>query len=258
MSHKGENGKVAIVGGSEYMHGAPILSALAAEASGVDLVYVCVPKQHAESTKQASLNFQVHPFAGGDLAATDIDHVLELLATVDYAVVGPGIGRGHETIRHMQNLLESSTCPLVLDATALQPWSIQTAAHRQCVLTPHLGELERMGVDESALPEHCMQQGVTVHVKGPVDRTYTATGDMISTSGGHAGLTVGGTGDVLAGLIAGLCAQHLPPTHACHVASQIIKRAGTLLARTHGYAYTAHQVVSLIPQLLLELSPANA
>jgi len=61
-SHKGENGKVAVVGGSRHMHGAPLLAALAAEASGVDLVFVCLPACHEEVAKETSLNIQVHPF----------------------------------------------------------------------------------------------------------------------------------------------------------------------------------------------------
>lgn len=67
QSHKGENGIVMVIGGSSSIHGAPLFSALAAEASGVDLVYVSVPEVHAEVAKQTSLNFLVHPFPGNDV-----------------------------------------------------------------------------------------------------------------------------------------------------------------------------------------------
>src|SRR3989338_2933131 len=250
QSHKGENGKVAIIGGSRTMHGAPLLSALAAEASGVDLIYVAVPSLHQQIARMTSLNFQVHPFTGDDIAKKDLRPLLELLATMDSAVIGPGLDRSPESQKVIQEFIAAAPCALVLDASALQPWTLETVRGKNVILTPHLGELERLGGDPDDVSAITKKYGVTIHCKGPVDRIAGSDGSLQEVSGGNAGLTVGGTGDALAGLIAGLIAQKMEHTKASILASTVIKRAGTMLAETKGYAYTAKDVIGCIPHFL--------
>ncbi len=248
-SHKGENGKVAVIGGSAPQHGAPLFSALAAEAGGADLLFVRVPACHALVARTASLNFQVTPFAGDEFARADLRSTLELLATVDCAVVGPGIARDAATLDALRELVRSAPCPLVLDASALQPWTLQAAKGRGCVVTPHLGELERMGIDPSAIAGAAAEYGVTVLAKGPVDRVTVGDGTVIDIEGGDPGLTVGGTGDALAGLAASLLAQGMTAPDACVLASRTIKRAGVILRETRE-TYATRDVISLIPVVL--------
>ncbi|MBI3618824.1 NAD(P)H-hydrate dehydratase [Candidatus Peregrinibacteria bacterium] len=256
-SHKGENGTVAVIGGSLTMHGAPLFSALAAEAGGVDLVYVCVPRIHQEVARMQSLNFQVRPFHGDELRPNDLHQLLELLVTIDCAVIGPGLDRSHEGLEALRELIDSCPRAMVLDASALQPWTLDAAKGKTVVATPHLGELERMGIEPETIGDASKRHGMTIHVKGHVDRIAGEDGKIVEVSGGNAGLTVGGTGDALAGLIGGLLAQHLDPVDACVTASTIIKRAGTLLFEQNGYSYTTREVIRLIPHLLHTLD-ANA
>ncbi len=249
-SHKTENGIVAVIGGSLHMHGAPLFSALAAEAAGVDLLFAAVPRCHAEVTKAASLNFQVHPFHGDELAEKDIDPLLRMLATVDCAVIGPGLARTDAAQKVIREIVESALCPLVLDASALQPWTVKVAVGKQMVLTPHLGELERMGIDRGDVAATAKSLGVTIHVKGPVDTIALSDGSVRTVDGGNAGLTVGGTGDALAGLICGLIAQRMSHADACVTASTVIKRAGDELESEYGYAYGTRRVIGKIPSIL--------
>ena len=253
QSHKGENGKVAVIGGSEHIHGAPIFSALAAEATGADLIYVCLPKAHDVIARQASLNFMVHPFAGGALTKKDTTVILELLATMDSTVIGPGLARTPEALAVLRDLVASAPCAIVLDASALQPWTLEEVRGKPAVLTPHLGELERMGVAEDALAETAKEYGVTILLKGAEDRIASPDGSVQTVAGGNAGLTVGGTGDALAGCVAGLIAQKIPAPEACVMASTLIKRAGTVLSETRGFAYTTREVIAQIPPLLMRL-----
>ena len=249
-SHKGENGKVAVIGGSATIHGAPIFSMLAAEASGADLIFGCVPACHAGLTRECSLNFQITPFKGDDLSKSDREPILKLLATMDAAVIGPGIARDEGTLKILREIISEATCPLVLDASALQPWTLAVISGKQAILTPHLGELERMDIAEKLIGPTAKQHGVTMHLKGPVDRIATSDGSVTEISGGNAGLTVGGTGDALAGLIAGLLSQGHSPLEACRTASMVIKRAGALLLPEFGYVYGARRVIDLIPRVL--------
>ena len=251
-SHKGENGKVAIIGGSLHQHGAPIFSALAAEASGVDLLYLALPALHQEVARMHSLNFQVHPFRGDELATQDVASLLEMLATVDSAVMGPGLGRTPGAQNVIRALVESATCPIVLDASALQEWTLEAVKGKTAVLTPHLGELERLGTATAEIAARA--SGAIVHLKGRIDTIAAPDGTVKEISGGNAGLTVGGTGDALAGLICGLIAQGTAPMDACVTASTVMKRAGTVLFQEKGFAYTTKDVIGRIPHLLATVS----
>lgn len=260
-SHKGENGKAAIVGGSRHQHGAPVFSALAAEKSGADLLYVWVPKRHENVAKQASLNFQVYGFGdddepGDEMGGHDITHLVSMLATMDCAVIGPGLSRSEQSLKTIAELISAAPCPLVLDASALQPWTLKRVSGRPVVLTPHLGELERMGITPDELPALAKKHGVTFLLKSDISTVVSDRGKTREVSGGNAGLTVGGTGDATAGLIAGLIAQGMKPFDACMTASTVIKRAGTMLYETDGYAYGTRKVIDCIPSLLHRLTSA--
>lgn len=249
-SHKGENGKVAVIGGSTLIHGAPLFSALAAEASGVDLIIVCLPHCHSEIAKATSLNFFVHPLKGNELTSADVDSLLELLASLDAAVIGPGIARTKETIAALMTLIIEASCPLVLDASALQPETLKCVEGKKAVLTPHLGELERMELHVKNVAAASKKSGAVIFIKAEVDMVFAPDGRSTELRGGNAGLTVGGTGDALAGLIAGLIAEKLDPFDAAVTAGTILKRAGTVLFPEKGYAYTTSDVIAKIPHLL--------
>jgi NAD(P)H-hydrate epimerase len=282
QSHKGQNGVVAVIGGSLHMHGAPIFSALAAEATGVDLVYPCVPDCHKEVTKAASNNFIVTPFRGDDLSKSDVSAIEEILSGCDSAVMGPGLATDDSAQDALQSLVRSATIPLVLDASALQSWTFEAVSEtarsgkvtgragvqqekikdskREVVLTPHLGELSRMQgqiLTKKTVDELqdliCTISGarkVTLVLKGEMDLIGGPDGTCQRIKGGNAGLTVGGTGDTLAGLIAGLMAQKVPPFEAAVIAATIVKRAATVLFHEKGYAFTAMDVIGQISHLL--------
>lgn len=252
-SHKGENGKVAVIGGSRHIHGAPVFSALAAEACGVDLVFGAVPKCNAEIAKMASLNFQVYPFHGDELTKDDVGVILQLLAIMDCAVIGPGLSRRPETLNAMEQIIAGCPCPLVLDATALQPNTLSLVAGRNAVVTPHLGELERMEIQEGDIGSHAQRAGCTILLKGHVDHIAGPDGAVHSIEGGNAGLTVGGTGDSLAGLVAGFIAQKMDPVEASMKASHTIKAAGDRLFAERGFTYTTRDVIGQIPFVLREI-----
>jgi NAD(P)H-hydrate epimerase len=252
-SHKGENGKVAVIGGSVFQHGAPLFSALAAEAMGVDLIFVALPAEHEEVARMQSLNFQVHPFQEDELTEEDVEPILEMLATIDCAVIGPGLARDAATLKAMKQVIRSASCGLVLDASALQPWTLETLSGKNAVVTPHLGELERMGIALEEIGSKAKETGIVIHAKGPMDRIARTDGTIQEVTGGNAGLTVGGTGDALAGCIAGLIARGMERADACILASKLIKRCGEELAKERA-TYTTRDVIARIPLALKSLT----
>ncbi len=248
-SHKGDNGKVAVVGGCGMIHGAPLFNALAAEASGIDTLSICLPRCHEETAKRWILNAFVHSFQGDLLTDADIEPILELTAPLDCVVMGSGIAKTGERVHALEEIIAACTTPMVLDATALQKNTLELVRGKQAVLTPHLGELERMDVDLNDLQDIANEYQTIIVLKGPVDRIYSSH-DTDEIKGGNAGLTTGGTGDVLAGLICGLIAQGMAPLSAARDACAIMKAAGDELYEEKGYAYTALDVIEIIPQLL--------
>lgn len=251
-SHKGDNGKVAVVGGSRFIHGAPIFNALAVQASGVDTLSLCLPRCHEEVAKNYLLNAFVHPFQSDGITEADIEPISELIAPLDCVVLGSGIaGTGHR-VQALEEIIASCTTPMVLDATALQENTLQLVRGKQAVLTPHLGELERMNIEEENLQDIANEYQCIIVLKGEVDKLYSAHSTEEIT-GGNAGLTTGGTGDVLAGLIAGLIAQGMSALDASSDACKILKQAGDDLFEEKGYAYTALDVVEEISEILCSM-----
>ena len=253
LSHKGDNGIVAVIGGSRHQHGAPLFSALAAEASGVDLVYVWVPEMHAAIARMESLNFQVYTFGNDDLdeiESRDRTRLLEFLATIDVAVIGPGLARTPSNLRSIMELLQETPCPVVADASALQSATLKALSGRHAILTPHLGELERMKIDRKDLPSLAAKHQCTILLKGQIDTIVGEQETIQEVRGGNPGLTVGGTGDALAGLVAGLIAQGMEHAEASVLASSTIKKAGDDLAGQFGFRYTTEQLIGRIPQIL--------
>ena len=107
-----------------------------------------------------------------------------------------------------------------------------------------------MGIAPGKIQEAAATSGVVIHLKSPIDRIAEPGKSVKEVAGGNAGLTVGGTGDALAGLIGGLIAQGMKPADACVTASTVIKRAGTILFHEKGFAYTTREVIGQIPHVL--------
>lgn len=259
-SHKGDNGVVTVIGGSRYMHGAPILTALAAEATGVDLIFPCIPEIHEGVTRAASTNFIVHPFRGNDLSKSDISALEDVFAASTTAIIGPGLAQFESAQKAMQMLIANTQIPMVIDASALQPWTFDALKGKTAVVTPHIRELGRMQGqvlekknEEEKKDIACTianERNVTMVIKGSVDIIAGEDGRCQEVKGGNAGLTVGGTGDALAGIIAGLMAQNIDPFDACIAATTIIKRAAEELYKEKGYAFTTMDVIGQLPHLV--------
>lgn len=205
-SHKGENGKIMIVGGSTLFHGAPILCSLAAEHSGVDLVYPFLPPSQKEAAKSYSLNFILQTFEDEILSQKDAKAIVNFSRQIDCVVIGPGLGADSKTKTAVKNILASLKVPTVVDGSAL----IYTNSLPEiCVLTPHHGEFKALTGDEPT-PKNVQKWAkdlkATIVCKGPQDIIANAE-EIVINNTGTALMTVGGTGDVLAGLIGGLMAQ---------------------------------------------------
>ncbi|WP_276257792.1 NAD(P)H-hydrate dehydratase [Haloglomus litoreum] len=253
-SHKGENGEVLVVGGGPYT-GAPALSAQSALRAGADLVRVACPRNVARELQGYSENLIVRPFDGERFGPDAVDTVRELANGHDTVVLGPGLGGADETLDAVEQLLFALDGTVVVDADALQVVpDVETRAELLC--TPHQGELQKMGGETAEDPAERAELveafaddlGHTLLVKGAHD--VISDGDRTRRNRtGNPGMTVGGTGDVLAGACGALAA--VLDTHAAaSIAAFANGRAGDIVVEEYGHGLVATDLVDALPRAM--------
>lgn len=265
-SHKGDNGRVMILGGSISYHGAPILSALGALKSGVDLVYLMVPECNFQITRAMYPDFIVRSYSGDFFHTGAIPDVLALAKTCDAILVGPGMGEATETQAALDLLIPQLTIPTVLDSVAIM--SVRRIhdfpLNQDAVITPHLNEFQKLTDktfperDEDMLREKKMRYcqnlaldlQINILLKGVEDLVVSTKGYSMLNRTGNAGMTVGGSGDVLAGFLTSLIARGVPCFQAAACASYFFGECGDRLAKSRGYTFSASDLANELPFVL--------
>jgi NAD(P)H-hydrate epimerase len=250
-SHKGDHGEVLVVGGGPYT-GAPALTAQAALRAGADLVRVACPEGVAREIQGYSENLILRPYEGDHLTPDHVDRVRELAGRHDTVVLGPGLGDDPATLDAVEQLLFAMDGTAVVDADALQVVpDVETEATLLC--TPHQGELRKMGGETADDPAEradlvesfAADLGHTLLVKGAQD--VISDGERTRRNRtGNPGMTVGGTGDVLAGAC-GALASVLDPHDAACVAAFANGRAGDIVVEEYGHGLLATDLVDALP-----------
>ena len=211
-SHKGDYGKLLIVAGSEGYTGAPVFAAQGALRSGAGLVYLGVPRDVYPMV--ATRCSSAMPFPLPD----DTEQLVERARSCDVVLAGPGMGRSPQAQQLVFRLMEDIEGPLVLDADGLNALEGQTQRLRArtglTVLTPHDGEFARLAgcslplndrVEQAA--ELAQDTGCVVVLKGHETLTVDPQGRVWRNTTGNPGMAKGGSGDILAGMIASLLGQ---------------------------------------------------
>ncbi len=263
--HKGTFGKVCLLGGSVGYTGAPVLCAGAAVRSGCGLVYLGVPEcvwQIAAAKCLCAMPFPL-PEKDGALALSGEADFRRRAEGCDAVAIGCGMGRSADSDALTRRLLTLSQ-PLVLDADGINALSghIDTLSCRRgltTVLTPHDGELARIGGDmtaprESSAAAFAAQHGVCLVRKGHRTVIAAPDGRLAVNTTGSDGMAKGGSGDVLTGLLTGLLAQGVEPFAACCCAVWLHGRAGDLAAEEKGHrGMTPADMIEKLPYALKEV-----
>ena len=241
-SHKGQNGKLLLIGGSELFHAASLWS-LTVASRIVDLVHYCSVPENNEIVKNAKEEFR----NGIVISRNDIhDYIQE----DDVILIGPGMERTKET-EELTNTIVTKypNKQWVIDAGALQmidPINIP----KNAILTPHHQEYERVFGTKHPVDAAKKYQCIIV-LKGVVD-IITNGVEIKEVSGGNAGMTKGGTGDVLAGLIAAIATTN-DPFESAIAGSTINKKAGDELYKTVGPFFNATDLANQIPMTVKKM-----
>lgn len=260
-SRKGDNGKVLVAGGSYAYHGAPVLAATAALRSGSDLAYLALPSMHAAAARSLSADFIVLPLPDPKLTRGSASKLIGMApAGLDSAAVGMGMvvrERG-ALARLVRSLLEADV-RLVLDAGALLPEVLPELHRGASLLTPHAGEFARLfgalpdGEGRaSAAEEAARKHGTAVLLKGSVD-VITDGSRTRACSRGCPAMTAGGTGDVLAGLAAGLLSRSRDAFESACAAAYVNGAAGERAYEELGCHITGSDLPGRIPGAMMEL-----
>ncbi len=218
-SRKGDNGITLVVGGNRFYHGAPILATLAALRTGTDLVFTAVPKSNLLPTRSFSPDFIVLPLADEKLTIGSSNKLLATIPKIpDSATIGMGMSANPEALKNLIRKLLDKGTKLVLDASSLIPDVLSTIQNTHVVITPHGGEYTRIfqeqlsndiSVQTSSVKSLAKKYGITIVLKGY--RNIISNGEeTVIIKRSTPAMTVGGIGDILAGLIGGLLTKNNP------------------------------------------------
>jgi len=242
--HKGQNGKVAIIGGGPYS-GAPALAALGCYRAGVDLVHVFVPESSYDQVSTFTPELIVHKLAGEIISTKNIGLFFE--EDFDSVVIGPGMGKNIESLKTVQLVIEKCN-NIVIDADAISNYDFH---NKNIILTPHKGELSRLGIQSQRdnLMEFANENNVTLLFKGEID-VITDGHFLKNNSSGHPRMSVGGSGDVLAGICGAFMAKGLTTFESARLAAYSLGKAGEMCYNDVGSGFLPTDLVLSLSKVL--------
>ena len=257
LSRKGDNGKILVIGGNYIYHGAPILSSIAALRTGADLVYTCVPKTHVMATRAFSPNLIVVPLVDAKLTRGSVQKLLGIIPKeLDSATIGMGLGiQDREAIKILIKSLLDRAVMLSLDASCLVPEILPDIKDKKVVVTPHAGEFRRLfgelppdNVKQRTrmVEKYAKENGVTILLKGPTDIVSDGNQTYLNPKN-IAAMTVGGTGDVLSGVVAAMLSKNRNPVQAASAAVFVNGKAGYMAQKKYGLHIVATDLLDFIP-----------
>jgi NAD(P)H-hydrate epimerase len=279
-SHKGDNGRVLVVGGGPYI-GAPALAGLAALRTGADLVYIAAPKRPARAITSfsplvikpkrlakdlavVSPNLIVKELTHEEkLTLNDVNIIDKFIKKIDTVVIGPGLGSDQSTKQAVKKIIIKSISDkksMLIDADAIQVVGANPSIlkNSQTVITPHAGEfkeltgvklLNNLNERKKNVEKWAGKLGVTILLKGPIDVISNGRDTKLNDTH-NPGMTVGGTGDVLSGITGALLSKGLEPFNAARTAAFINGTAGNATFKKRSYGLIATDIIEEIPGVL--------
>jgi NAD(P)H-hydrate epimerase len=263
-SHKGDFGRLLVIGGSKIYTGSPGLvayGAMAALRAGVDIVRVAAPSRAADIAAKFSPNLITEPFDGDFFTTKHLKRVMELVKEFDAVAIGPGLGLEKETQKFVTRFVDAIRKPCVVDADAIKALKNRKLLDN-FLLTPHTYEFFHMTGDKpkyditgraELVKEHAKKTGAVILLKGAID--IISDGKQVAMNRtGNPYMTVGGTGDVLTGICGALLAQRVSPFKAACAAAYMNGAAGDLAAKERR-PIVATDVIEKIPEVLKDVLP---
>ena len=267
-SKKYDFGLLIVIGGSEFYSGSPALSAMAAFRAGVDMVRIIAPKRAADIIASFSPDLAAYPLVGKWLGKKHLATLIEMTEGAKEVahgktavVIGGGVGRSEETQNVILEYLEKVSVPVVIDADAIHAVSKkpEIILGKPFLITPHTYEFFVLtGREVYKLPEEEKIRAVlegaarlktTILLKGRTDIISDGKEVALNKTGGPF-LTVGGTGDTLAGICGAILARGIDPFLAAQAAAFINGLAGEIAFKKLGEGLVATDLIEAIPEVI--------
>jgi len=261
VAHKGDYGRILLLCGSRGYTGAAALAAMGALRSGAGLVYLGVPESiyAIEATKLTEPVVFPLPDADGMLSAAGIHEIRKRLQKIDAVLIGCGLGQSEQTGQVLDMVLTEFRGPVVVDADGINllkgHMDIVRGRIAPTVLTPHIGEFTRIGGQitkdrEQTAVDFASENHCILVLKG--HQTVITDGvDVYINPTGNPGMAVGGSGDVLAGIIVSLIGQGLPPLTAAACGAWLHGASGDVCADEMGqYGMLPQDMLLALPRLM--------
>ena len=261
FAHKGCFGRILLLCGSRGYTGAAALAAMGALRAGAGLVYLCVPESiyEIEASKLLEPIILPMPDEDGKFSEKAIDNIAEILPNMDAVLIGPGMGISEVTYQLTSWILQNAKVPVVLDADGINVMSghidILRGRTSSTILTPHTGEFLRLGGSDKSdkvleTMRIAQETGCIVVHKGY--KTIITDGTTVYRNAtGNPGMAVGGTGDVLSGMITALVGQGITPLQASACAVWLHGAAGDICAKEIGqYGMLPSDMLRVLPRLM--------
>ncbi|OTQ73645.1 MULTISPECIES: NAD(P)H-hydrate dehydratase [unclassified Gilliamella] len=260
-SHKGSYGKVLVIAGSENMSGAAYFSAKAAYKTGAGLVHIYTPMCNRDILLTQIPEVLLTPFITNKIDIKKLDELINLASVI---VIGPGMGVSDDTHKILSYVLQHARIPVIIDADGLNTLvpnlRLLKQAQSTIIVTPHLGEMARLVKQPIETIKNnlvdtakkfaqdynviCVLKDARTIVTIPEQTTYI-------NQSGNCGMATGGAGDVLTGIMAGLIAQHLPPTKAAPVSVYLHGLAGDIASKKlNKYSLLASDIIDSLNEVL--------
>ena len=257
-SHKGDNGTALIIGGSTDLIGAPALAGMSTMAclrAVIDLCYVAAPEKAGLLINGFAPDLMVKKLKGDYFTKKHLKHVLVLEKKADVVLIGPGIGLEKQTISFVKEFVKKSKKPIIIDADAIKACA-KMKFNGAVLLTPHKKEFELFSgkkLFEKTLTEKisivnmiALKHKCIILLKGKTDIISNGK-QVVLNKTGNAGMTVGGTGDSLAGLCTGFTAQGLNLFDSAKASAFVNGKIGDKLYKKMGYSFIASEFAKEIP-----------
>lgn len=260
-THKGDYGKILLLCGSRGYTGAPYLASMGALRTGAGLVYLGVPESIYPIMAKKLTEPVVIPLRdrNGMFAKKSVDAIRKILTNMDAVLIGCGLGLSEDTETVVKTVLDEFKGTVILDADGINAMKAHKDSLRgrigQTVITPHFGEFSRfIGFAPSdrisSAVEVAKDLNVIVLLKGHETVITDGTTCYINKTG-NPGMAVGGSGDLLAGIITSLTGQGIAPLEAAAVGAWLHGKAGDICAEEIGeYGMLPSDMLNVLPRLL--------
>lgn len=252
-SHKYDYGLLLVIGGSHLYHGSPLFNSLAAYRSGVDLVLTVCPERAANLVASHGPDLITYSLKGIYITTKHTKTLVKLSKKADAVIIGGGMGGPNgltlESWKAIQNFLEKIEKPCVIDADALK--SINNIK-QNFLLTPHSKEFEELTntkANKTNLKKFAKQNNCTILLKGNKD-VVADKNNIKENKTGSPFLTVGGTGDILAGVCGSLLAQGNNIFDSACAAAYITGKAGEKASKKYKQGLMASDLLDEIPEVI--------